>query len=76
MKEMPVDRWLTGPDVAQIGSRAHRAEEDALLTSIGWPADGYRLFEFSIDHAVFGERGDADAWPPRYTSWRNPAPGS
>ncbi len=34
--------------------------------------DGYRLFEFSIDHAVLGERPDADAWPPRYTSWRSP----
>lgn len=32
--------------------------------------DGYRLFEFLIDHAVFGERKDADAWPPLYTSWR------
>ena len=32
--------------------------------------DGYRLWEFSVDHAVFGERGDPDAWPPVYTSWR------
>ena len=37
--------------------------------------DGYRLFEFSIDHAVFGARADADAWPPRYTSWRSAAAG-
>ena len=37
--------------------------------------DGYRLYEFSIEHAVFGERGDADAWPPIYTSWRAPTPG-
>ncbi len=36
--------------------------------------DGYRLFEFSIDHAVLGERPDADAWPPRYTSWRGARP--
>ena len=39
----------------------------------GWPFevdDGYRLYELSIDHAVFGERGDPDAWPPVYTSWR------
>lgn len=35
--------------------------------------DGYRLFEFSIEQAVFGERADAAAWPPRYTSWRSPA---
>lgn len=31
---------------------------------------GYRLFEFGIDHAVFGERASADDWPPVYTSWR------
>ncbi len=36
--------------------------------------DGYRLFEFSIEQAVFGERADADAWPPRYASWRSPVP--
>lgn len=39
-----------------------------------WPFeadDGYRLYEFTIDHAVFGERADPDAWPPRYTSWRS-----
>ncbi|HEX5148536.1 MAG TPA: pyridoxamine 5'-phosphate oxidase family protein [Candidatus Limnocylindrales bacterium] len=35
--------------------------------------DGYRLFEFRIDHAVFGERGSPDDWPPRYRSWRSPA---
>jgi hypothetical protein len=44
-----------------------------------WPFevdDGYRLYEFAIDHAVFGERGDPDAWPPRYTSWRDQTPES
>lgn len=35
------------------------------------PDDGYRLYELSIDHAVFGERADPDAWPPVYTSWRS-----
>jgi hypothetical protein len=34
--------------------------------------DGYRLFEFLIEHAIFGERGSPDEWPPRYTSWRSP----
>ena len=34
--------------------------------------DTYRLFEFEIDHAVLGERASARAWPPRYTSWRDP----
>ena len=33
----------------------------------------YRLFEFLIEHAVFGERGSPDEWPPRYTSWRSAA---
>lgn len=33
----------------------------------------YRLFEFDLEHAVFGARGDADEWPPRYTSWRSSA---
>jgi Pyridoxamine 5'-phosphate oxidase len=37
--------------------------------------DGYRLYELAIEHAVFGERGDPDAWPPVYTSWRAPTPG-
>lgn len=32
--------------------------------------DSYTLFEFSIERAVLGERPNADAWPPRYTSWR------
>jgi hypothetical protein len=33
--------------------------------------DTYRLVEFDVEHAVFGERGDPDAWPPVYTSWRS-----
>ena len=33
--------------------------------------DDYRLFEFDIEHAILGERASADAWPPRYTSWRS-----
>jgi hypothetical protein len=44
-----------------------------------WPFEvdeGYRLFEFTIDHAVIGERGDPDSWPPVYTSWRSAAPTS
>src|SRR5260221_11564167 len=53
-------------EVLDPGLRAAAAEV--------WPFDvdeGYRLYEFTIDHAVFGERGDPDAWPPRYTSWRS-----
>jgi hypothetical protein len=32
--------------------------------------DTYRLFEFSIDSALVGERPTADDWPPKYTSWK------
>lgn len=35
--------------------------------------DEYRLFEFLVEHAVFGERASPDDWPPRYRSWRGPA---
>ncbi len=38
-----------------------------------WPFtvnDEYLLVELGIQHALFGERGDPDEWPPRYTSWR------
>jgi hypothetical protein len=29
------------------------------------------LFEFSIEHAVFGARSKPHDWPPVYTSWRS-----
>ena len=37
-----------------------------------WPFDpeGYILFEFTIAHALAGERATADDWPPVYSSWR------
>jgi glycosyltransferase involved in cell wall biosynthesis len=31
--------------------------------------ESYDLYEFSIEHALLGERASADEWPPRYTSW-------
>jgi dipeptidyl aminopeptidase/acylaminoacyl peptidase len=33
-------------------------------------ADDYPLYELLIEHALFGERGSSDEWPPRYRSWR------
>ncbi len=33
----------------------------------------YRLFEFEIEHAIFGQRAGPDDWPPRYRSWRSTA---
>jgi hypothetical protein len=38
-------------------------------------SDGYPLYELLIEHAVFGERGDPNKWPPEYRSWR-PRPSS
>jgi hypothetical protein len=54
---------ITDPAVRATAASAWSFEVD----------DGYRLFEFAIEHAVFGERADPDAWPPRYVSWRSPA---
>lgn len=34
----------------------------------------YGVFELLVEVAVFGERPDADAWPPAYTSWKADAP--
>lgn len=34
------------------------------------PGDSYPLVELDIEHALFGDRADRDAWPPVYTSWR------
>ncbi len=65
----------TEPHEFQVRGRAHEVRDRALRTvaAADWTFevdDGYRLFEFEIEHAVFGERGNPDAWPPVYTSWR------
>ncbi|MHB8270338.1 glycosyltransferase, partial [Bradyrhizobium sp.] len=41
--------WYLGFDFQRFAMRAgyHAAREDALLASINWPEDGYRLFEIS-----------------------------
>jgi hypothetical protein len=33
-------------------------------------SDAYPLYELSIEHAILGERGSQDEWPPRYRPWR------
>jgi len=58
-----------------VRGRAHLVTDAdiAATAAAGWfftVDDGYRLYEFSIDQAVFGERADPDDWPPVYTSWR------
>jgi glycosyltransferase involved in cell wall biosynthesis len=47
-----VHGWHIGPDFQSrsIERGYGRDVEDALLASIGWPADGYRLFEISSPH--------------------------
>jgi hypothetical protein len=63
------------PHEFQVRGRAHEVHDRELRTAAvaAWPFepdDGYRLFEFGVEHAVFGERASADDWPPVYTSWK------
>ncbi len=66
------DEFLVRGHASELTDPVSRAAAAA-----GWSFEvdeGYRLFEFSIEQATLGTRGDADAWPPRYTSWRAPGP--
>ena len=63
------------PHEFQVRGRAREITDAATRAAVAgaWAFevdDGYRLFEFGIEHAVFGERASADDWPPVYTSWR------
>ena len=63
------------PSEFLVRGRAHAVTDPALgaAAASSWSFevdDGYRLFEFDIEQVVHGERADADAWPPKYTSWR------
>ena len=63
------------PHEFQVRGRAHEVRDRELRTAAAavWPFeadDGYKLFEFGVEHAIVGERGSADDWPPVYTSWR------
>ena len=63
------------PHEFQVRGHAHEVRDRELRTAAAaaWPFeadDGYRLFEFGIEHAYFGERASADDWPPVYTSWK------
>jgi hypothetical protein len=62
------------PSEFMVRGRAHVVDDAAErgAAASGWYFDvdeTYTLFEFSIETALLGERADADAWPPRYTSW-------
>jgi hypothetical protein len=59
-----------------VRGRARPIDDDA--TRAGFSAnwyfavdDDYRLFEFLVEHAIFGERASPDDWPPRYRLWRS-----
>ena len=63
------------PHEFQVRGHAHEVHDRELRTAAvaAWSFDvddGYRLFEFAVEHAIFGERATADDWPPIYTSWR------
>jgi hypothetical protein len=63
------------PHEFQVRGHAHEVHDRDLRTAAAaaWSFevdDGYRLFEFGVEHAIFGERASADDWPPVYTSWR------
>jgi hypothetical protein len=64
------------PNEFQVRGRAVAIEDDATRARIAasWyfeAGDEYRLFEFTIEHALLGERPGPDDWPPRYTSWKS-----
>jgi hypothetical protein len=68
---------MLDPDVPgefSVRGRAHRVDDPATRAAAvaAWPFEAdesYDLYEFSIEHALLGERASADEWPPRYTSW-------
>ena len=64
------------PHEFQVRGRAREVTDPVARSAVaaGWSFkadDGYRLFEFSIDHAIFGERADPDDWPPVYSAWKS-----
>ena len=66
------------PTEFQVRGRAHEVTDGSLRAAAiaGWrfeADDSYRLFEFSIDQAVLGDRSGPDEWPPHYSSWRAPS---
>ena len=66
------------PSEFLVRGRAHAVTDASLeaAAASSWSFevdDGYRLFEFDIEQVVHGDRPDADAWPPIYSSWRPPA---
>jgi hypothetical protein len=66
----------SAPHEFLVRGRAQRIADEALRGEIAkdWfftVRDDYPLYELLIEHVVLGERESADAWPPRYRSWRS-----
>jgi hypothetical protein len=64
-----------------LRGRARAVESPAAIqaAAAAWPFtadETYALFELPVEHALFGERADPDAWPPRYSAWHAAAPAS
>jgi hypothetical protein len=65
------------PSEFSVRGRAHLVEADDVRSAVAaqWyftVDETYRLFEFTVDAALHGERSTADDWPPRYRSWTAP----
>jgi hypothetical protein len=62
------------PDEFQLRGRARIVGPGELRDRAvaGWPfevAEEDLVVELAIEHALLGEREDADAWPPVYRTW-------
>ena len=62
------------PDEFQVRGRARVVEPGDFRTRVAgqWPfevGEEDLVVELGIEHALLGERPDADAWPPVYRSW-------
>jgi hypothetical protein len=68
----------TAPSEVGLRGRARLVTDarERADVAAGWAFevdDGYALFEFDIEIALLGSRPSADAWPPRYSSWKDAA---
>ncbi len=64
----PHELSIRGHAIRVSDPAVRRAAVEAWPFEVG-PDDG--LFELGVEHIVLGRRVDADAWPPRYRSWRS-----
>ena len=66
------------PSEVALRGRARLVDDASERASVagGWAFevdDDYTLFEFDVEIALLGARPSADDWPPRYSSWKDPA---